>query len=179
MLFIFLNLKNGSRINRGPPPPPTTKLWILRALPPLPSPRLHQHSPPLHSGLLGGLPASSGKTHQLINGKHQQDTSQTPLSAAPTRRGPCGLGAPSLRMERSPFNHISHSQWIRRDSGPPPHPCGSEQRTVNVGTARVSLWSQLGSRDAASPLRPDLTNSKTVVSEAVPGGRPQEPLAGG
>ena len=63
-------------------------------------------------------------------------------------------------MERAPSDHMSHSQSTRRDSGPPPHICGSERWTVNVGTARVSLGSQLGSRDSATPLCPDLTDMK-------------------
>ena len=70
-------------------PTPTTKLSILRALPPLPSPRLHQHGPPRHSGLLGGLRASSGKTHQLVSGKRQQDASQ-PHSLLHAPDGPPG-----------------------------------------------------------------------------------------
>ena len=144
-------------------PTRTTKLSILRALPPLPSPRLHQHSPPRHSGLLGGLRASSGKTHQLVRGKRQQDTSQTPLSASRTRRGPWVLGAPRLRMERAPFKHVSRSQWTRRGSGPPPHTCGNERRTENMGSAYVSLGSQLGSRDSASPLCLDLTDTKETM----------------
>ena len=45
----------------------------------------------------------------------------------------------------------------------PPHTCGNERRTENVGSAYVSLGSQLGSRDSASPLCPHLTDTKETM----------------
>ena len=70
-------------------PPVHKDVDRTQPLPPLPSPRLHQHGPPRHSGLLGGLRASSGKTHQLVSGKRQQDASQ-PHSLLHAPDGPPG-----------------------------------------------------------------------------------------
>lgn len=160
MLFIFLNLTNGSRINH---PHPHHQAFDPEGPAPTPQPASPPARPSSSQWAAWGPPGVLWKDPPARQWEAPAGCVSAPLSAARTRRAPWGLGAPRLRIERAPFDHISRSQWTRRDSGPPPHTCGNEQWTENVGTAYVSLGSQLGSRDSASPLCLDLTDTKEIM----------------